>query len=184
MTKTRRRRKRAGPGLDVRCTSSGCSWLARNQFRRKPCGTCRALRGAHQGTLQDPDGGRAQERHCRVRQQRTGDAHLDPASSPFRRSRCWATFSDLQQVVAALRLTRRAMKKPKSVYRELEDKLRDEEALIHALRTRQVDAIVGERHHVMLVRLRQTEENLKTSRDQLRVRSRQPAVGARQRTGR
>jgi len=61
------------------------------------------------------------------------------------------------------------MKKQVPIYGELEDKLRDAEALIHALRTRQVDAIVGERHHIMLVRLRQTEENLKSSRDQLRV---------------
>jgi signal transduction histidine kinase len=61
------------------------------------------------------------------------------------------------------------MKKQIPVYGELEDKLRDAEAVIHALRTQQVDAIVGERHHIMLVRLRQTEENLKTSRDQLRV---------------
>jgi two-component system sensor histidine kinase UhpB len=61
------------------------------------------------------------------------------------------------------------MKKPIQVYAEVEDKLRDAEALVHALRTRQVDAIVGERHHIMVVRLRQTEENLKASRDQLRV---------------
>jgi len=42
------------------------------------------------------------------------------------------------------------------------------EELIHALRTQQVDAIVGERH-VMLVRLKQAEENLKSSRNQLRA---------------
>ena len=42
------------------------------------------------------------------------------------------------------------------------------EALIRALRTHQVDAIVGERH-VMVVRLRQAEEELKNSRDQLRA---------------
>jgi len=42
------------------------------------------------------------------------------------------------------------------------------EALIHALRTHQVDAIVGERH-VMIVRLKRAEENLKNSRDQVRA---------------
>lgn len=39
---------------------------------------------------------------------------------------------------------------------------------MHALRTNQVDAIVGDRH-VMLVRLRQAEEDLAGSRDQLRA---------------
>ncbi len=53
-------------------------------------------------------------------------------------------------------------------YHELETKIREAEELIHALRTRQVDAIVGERH-IMLVRLKHTEENLKNSRDQLRA---------------
>ena len=42
------------------------------------------------------------------------------------------------------------------------------EDLIHALRTHQVDAVVGERH-VMLVRLKQAEQNLANSRDQLRA---------------
>jgi signal transduction histidine kinase len=40
--------------------------------------------------------------------------------------------------------------------------------LIHALKTHQVDAIVGQRH-VMLVRLKQVEQNLQSSRDQLRA---------------
>ena len=53
-------------------------------------------------------------------------------------------------------------------YRELETKIKEAEELIHALRTHQVDAIVGERH-VTLVRLKQAEENLKNSRDQLRA---------------
>ena len=51
---------------------------------------------------------------------------------------------------------------------ELETKMKEAEELIHALRTQQVDAIVGERH-IMLVRLKQAEENLKSSRDQLRA---------------
>ncbi|MDO9116331.1 MAG: sensor histidine kinase [Nitrospira sp.] len=42
------------------------------------------------------------------------------------------------------------------------------EELVHALRTHQVDAIVGERH-IMLVRLKQAEENLELSRNQLRA---------------
>jgi len=46
--------------------------------------------------------------------------------------------------------------------------MKEAEELIHALRTQQVDAIVGERH-VMLVCLKQAEENLKRSRDQLRA---------------
>lgn len=39
---------------------------------------------------------------------------------------------------------------------------------MHALRTHQVDAIVGERH-IMVVRLKQAEEKLEHSRDQLRA---------------
>jgi len=42
------------------------------------------------------------------------------------------------------------------------------EALIHALKTHQVDAIVGERY-VMVLRLKQAEQELKNSRDQLRA---------------
>ena len=42
------------------------------------------------------------------------------------------------------------------------------EAVVHALRTHQVDAIVGERE-VSFVRLKQVEFELKSSRDQLRV---------------
>jgi signal transduction histidine kinase len=42
------------------------------------------------------------------------------------------------------------------------------EALIRALRTHQVDAIVGERH-VMIIRAKQAEENLTNSRDQARA---------------
>jgi len=47
-------------------------------------------------------------------------------------------------------------------------RMKEAEALIHVLRTHQVDAIVGERH-IMLVRLKQAEEKLKNSRDQLRA---------------
>ena len=60
------------------------------------------------------------------------------------------------------------MNNQKPPYRELETKMREAEELIHALRTQQVDAIVGERH-IMLVRLKQAEENLKSSRNQLRA---------------
>lgn len=42
------------------------------------------------------------------------------------------------------------------------------EAFIHALRTHQVDAIIGERH-IMLVRLKRAEEDLRNSRNQLRA---------------
>jgi signal transduction histidine kinase len=42
------------------------------------------------------------------------------------------------------------------------------EALAHALRTHQVDAIVGERH-IMVVRLKRAEDDLKASRDELRA---------------
>jgi len=42
----------------------------------------------------------------------------------------------------------------------------DQDGIVHALRTHQVDAIVGERH-VMLVRLKQAEEDLSASRNQL-----------------
>jgi signal transduction histidine kinase len=42
------------------------------------------------------------------------------------------------------------------------------EALVHALKTHQVDAIVGERY-VMVVRLKQAEKELEISRDELRA---------------
>lgn len=42
------------------------------------------------------------------------------------------------------------------------------EAVVHALRTHQVDAIVGERH-VSFLRLKQVEIELESSRDQLRI---------------
>lgn len=42
------------------------------------------------------------------------------------------------------------------------------EAFIHALKTHQVDAIVGDRH-IMVVRLKEAEEQLDNSRDQLRA---------------
>jgi signal transduction histidine kinase len=60
------------------------------------------------------------------------------------------------------------MNNQKPPYHELESKMEEAEKLIHALRTQQVDAIVGERH-IMLVRLEQAEENLKSSRNQLRA---------------
>jgi signal transduction histidine kinase len=60
------------------------------------------------------------------------------------------------------------MSDQKPPYRELETKMKEAEELIHALRSQQVDAIVGERH-IMLVRLKQAEENLKSSRNQLRA---------------
>ncbi len=46
--------------------------------------------------------------------------------------------------------------------------MQEAEELIHVLRTQQVDAIVGERH-ILLVRLQQAEETLKSSRNQLRA---------------
>jgi len=60
------------------------------------------------------------------------------------------------------------MSNPKRPYHESKIKGKEAEALIHALRTNQVDAIVGERH-IMVVRLKQAEENLKNSRDQVRA---------------
>jgi len=60
------------------------------------------------------------------------------------------------------------MSRRKPPYHELKSKMKEAEALSHVLRTHQVDAIVGERH-VMLVRLKQAEENLKSSRNQLRA---------------
>jgi len=60
------------------------------------------------------------------------------------------------------------MSNQKPPYSELESYMKEAEKLIHVLRTQQVDAIVGE-SHVMLVRLKQAEENLKNSRNQLRA---------------
>jgi signal transduction histidine kinase len=56
----------------------------------------------------------------------------------------------------------------KPPYHELKSKMKEAAALIHVLRTHQVDAIVGERH-IMLVRLKQAEEKLENSRNQLRA---------------
>jgi signal transduction histidine kinase len=60
------------------------------------------------------------------------------------------------------------MSSEKPPYRELETRMKEAEELFHALRTQQVDAIVGERH-IMVVRLKQAEENLKNSRNELRA---------------
>ena len=60
------------------------------------------------------------------------------------------------------------MSKQNPPYRELETKIQQAEELIHVLRTQQVDAIVG-RRQITLVRLKQAEENLKSSRNQLRA---------------
>ena len=60
------------------------------------------------------------------------------------------------------------MSDPKPPYHESKIKGKEAEAFIHALRTNQVDAIVGERH-IMVVRLKQTEQKLKNSRDQVRA---------------
>jgi signal transduction histidine kinase len=60
------------------------------------------------------------------------------------------------------------MSDPKPPSRESKITGKEAEAFIHALRTHQVDAIVGERH-IMMVRLKQAEENLEKSRDQARA---------------
>jgi len=60
------------------------------------------------------------------------------------------------------------MRKHKRANRSLKTGTKETREIIHALRTQQVDAIVG-RRHVMLVRLKQVEENLQSSRDQLRA---------------
>jgi signal transduction histidine kinase len=52
--------------------------------------------------------------------------------------------------------------------RRLKIKMKEAEELVHVLGTHQIDAIVGDRH-VMLLRLKEAEENLKNSRDQLRA---------------
>jgi signal transduction histidine kinase len=55
-----------------------------------------------------------------------------------------------------------------SAARRMKTRMDEAEALVHALKTHQVDAIVGE-HHVMVVRLKQAEEQLQNSRDELRA---------------
>ena len=52
--------------------------------------------------------------------------------------------------------------------RRLKIKIKEAQELVHVLGTHQVDAIVGDRR-VMLLRLKQAEENLKNSRDRLRA---------------
>lgn len=60
------------------------------------------------------------------------------------------------------------MSSRKPLFRKQQIKGAAAEELVHALRTHQVDAIVGERH-IMLVRLKQAEEDLELSRNQLRA---------------
>jgi len=60
------------------------------------------------------------------------------------------------------------MNHPKLPARGRQTVMQEAEAVVHALRTHQVDAIVGERH-VSFVRLKQVELELETSRDQLRA---------------
>ena len=57
--------------------------------------------------------------------------------------------------------TKPSARRPKTTTQEAE-------AVVHALRTHQVDAIIGERH-VSFVRLKQAEMELENSRDQLRA---------------
>jgi hypothetical protein len=52
--------------------------------------------------------------------------------------------------------------------RRMKIRMDEAEALVHALKTHQVDAIVGE-HHVMVVRLKQAEEQLEHSHNELRA---------------
>jgi signal transduction histidine kinase len=52
--------------------------------------------------------------------------------------------------------------------RRMKIRMDEAEALVHALKTHQVDAVVGERH-VMVVRLKQAEDQLEHSRDELRA---------------
>ncbi len=47
-------------------------------------------------------------------------------------------------------------------------RMKEAEALVHALKTHQVDGIVGERH-IMVCRLKEAEEKLENSRDQVRA---------------
>lgn len=47
-------------------------------------------------------------------------------------------------------------------------RMKEAQALVHALKTHQVDGIVGERH-IMVCRLKQMEEKLENSRDQVRA---------------
>lgn len=60
------------------------------------------------------------------------------------------------------------MSSRKPPFRKQETKGAAAEELVHALRTHQVDAPVGARH-IMLVRLKQAEEDLELSRNQLRA---------------
>jgi signal transduction histidine kinase len=46
--------------------------------------------------------------------------------------------------------------------------MKEAEDLVHALKTHQVDGIVGE-HHIMVCRLKEVEEKLESSRDQVRA---------------
>jgi glucose-6-phosphate-specific signal transduction histidine kinase len=46
--------------------------------------------------------------------------------------------------------------------------MKEAEALVRALKTHQVDGIVGERH-IMICRMKEVEEKLENSRDQVRA---------------
>ena len=60
------------------------------------------------------------------------------------------------------------MSRRKPQVRTSNTRIKEHEALIRALKTHQVDAIVGERH-IRVLRLKQAEEELENSRDQLRA---------------
>lgn len=60
------------------------------------------------------------------------------------------------------------MSRRKAAHRDPVSRRREEDSLVRALRSHQVDAIIGDRH-VMFVRLKEAEDNLKSSRDQLRA---------------
>jgi signal transduction histidine kinase len=52
--------------------------------------------------------------------------------------------------------------------RRLKIRMKEAEALVRALKTHQVDGIIGE-HHIMVCRLKEAEEKLENSRDQVRA---------------
>src|SRR4029079_13494042 len=126
------------------------------------------MRGVPQGTLSDRHRGCVKGSRDRSQTFRIVDAHVGHAQAspwgfrvgqPYRyeESPCHASIDRW-----------RAMNHRNPPARRMKIRMDEAEALVHALKTHQVDAIVGEQH-VMVVRLKQAEKQLEHSRDELRA---------------
>src|SRR6185295_14455973 len=126
------------------------------------------MRGVHQGTLPDRHRGRVERSRDGSQTFRIVDAHVDYAQAPSWGFRAGQPQRHEENPCHTPTDRRRAMSHRNPPARRMKTRMDEAEALVHALRTHQVDAILGERH-VMVVRLKQAEEQLEHSRDELRA---------------